>query len=346
MFTIILISAFAAALLCTLILATSEFHIKYTGDATSGSAQKLHKQVVPRVGGIAVFSGLLIGMLAVGGQDANLAVDLLTILACLLPVYLTGFAEDITKKVSPSARYIAAALSGLLVSTVTDLRITHVDVWGIDALVAIPVIGMMFFVFAVASVSHAFNLIDGQNGLCAGVTIITCLAIMGQAYQYDLNTPLLLATLCAAANIGFLIFNYPFGRIFLGDAGAYLNGTVVAVATVQLIQGSGTLSPWYAVALLIYPIWETLFSMFRRISSGRSFSEPDSEHLHSLYFKAIRKYDGLWAKSSAPALWVLCAVFATIAAAISHSTLLCIVLIGLFCICYQLLYRHAHKVAQ
>lgn len=270
MFTVILIATASAALTCTLILATNSLHIEYTGDATTGSAQKLHHNVVPRVGGVGIFVGLLLACLATAGFDQSLALKLLLLMACFAPVYLTGFAEDITKRVSPSSRYLAAALSGLLISTATDLRITQVDVWGIDALLTIPVIGILFFVFAVASVSHAFNLIDGQNGLCAGITFISCVAICWQSHLYNLTLPMALSAICAAANLGFLLFNFPFGKIFLGDAGAYLNGSVVAVSTVQLIQGSGDLSPWYAVALLIYPIWETLFSMWRRIQSGKS----------------------------------------------------------------------------
>jgi len=345
MFTVLLIAVLAASLSCALILATNRWHLRYTGDATNDAVQKLHSNVVPRIGGIGIFVGLLLGTLAIASINKQLTLTLLLLIACFAPVYLTGFAEDITKQVSPTSRYIAAALSGLLVSTATDLRITQVDVWGADALLTIPVIGILFFVFAVASVSHAFNLIDGQNGLCAGITVICCVAIAWQSHLYNLNTPMALAALCAAANLGFLLFNFPLGKIFLGDAGAYLNGSVVAVTTVQLIQGSGELSPWYAVALLVYPIWETLFSMWRRIQAGRSFSEPDLEHLHSLYYKSLRDKQnfGLWARSSAPALWVLSAIFIGAATLVAHSTALCIAVVMTFCASYVLLYKHAQR---
>lgn len=345
MFTALLIAVLAASLTCALILATNRWHIQYTGDATTGSAQKLHINVVPRIGGIGIFVGLLLGAFAITSISKDTGLTLLLLLACFTPVYLTGFAEDITKQVSPTSRYIAAALSGLLVSTATDLRITQVDIWGIDPLLAIPAFGVLFFVFAVASVSHAFNLIDGQNGLCSGITVISCVAIAWQAHIHNLEATMMLAALCAATNVGFLLFNFPFGKIFLGDAGAYLNGSVVAVSTVQLIQGSGELSPWYAVALLVYPIWETLFSMWRRIKSGKSFSEPDSEHLHSLYYKSLREKQnfGLWARSSAPALWVLASAFIGAATMVAHSTALCIAVVATFCISYVMLYKHAKR---
>lgn len=345
MFTIVLIATFAAALACALIISTHDYHIAHTGDATSGSAQKLHQQVVPRIGGVGTFISLVVGSTALLGEQQALATELLIILACLLPVFVVGLAEDITKAISPASRYIAAALSALLITSITGLRITSLDVWGLDTLIAIPLVGSLFFVFAVAGVSHAFNLIDGQNGLCSGIATIICITIMWQASQLELQVPFALAALCAAANLGFLLFNYPLGKIFLGDAGAYLNGSIIAVTTVQLIQSGGGLSPWYAVLLLIYPIWETFFSMWRRIADGKSFSEPDSEHLHSLYYKAIASKDDLWRRSSAPALWLLCAVFCAASGFVAESTALCITLVMVFCAAYVGLYKHALVIA-
>lgn len=342
-----LVAVFTAALTCALILATSELHIKHTGDCTNSSHRKLHKAVVPRIGGVSLLLGLMLSTVAVASFNPSLAVGLALLIACFLPVFLVGFAEDITKRIRAASRYSAAALSALLVSMTTDLRITHVDVWGFDGLLVFPVIGIIFYVFAVASVSHAFNLIDGQNGLCAGVTIICCAALGWQSHVYELAVPMTLAMICAAANLGFLLFNFPLGKIFLGDAGAYLNGSLVAVSTVMLIEGSGELSPWYAVALLIYPIWETFFSMWRRFKSGRSFFEPDSEHLHSLYYKAILKRGNstLWTRSSAPAMWLLSAISVLASTLVAESTALCLMVIAAFGISYLLLYRHVKTTA-
>jgi UDP-N-acetylmuramyl pentapeptide phosphotransferase/UDP-N-acetylglucosamine-1-phosphate transferase len=346
MFTVMLIGSLASALICALIIATRDHHIRHTGDASGGSVQKLHDNVVPRIGGVGIFTGIVVSCIALLASNKPLAVELLIIFACLLPVYITGLAEDITKAISPTNRYLAAALSALLITSITDIRILEVDVWGMDALVAIPAVATLFFIFCVAGLSHAFNLIDGQNGQCSGITCITCVAVMWESAELGMQGPFALAAVCAAANLGFLLFNYPLGKIFLGDAGAYLNGAILAVATVQLVQQSGSLSPWYAVLLLIYPIWETLFSMWRRIAVGRSFSEPDAEHLHSLYYKALKSPNNVWRNSSAPALWLLSAVFCVVASFVAHSTALCLAFVAVFGLIYSQLYRHAQTLSR
>ena len=98
-----------------------------------------------------------------------------------------------------------------------------------------------------------------------------------------------IAGILAAANLGFMMLNYPLGRIFLGDAGAYFNGLFVGFLMVYLMASSDAVSPWFAVSVLIYPAWETLFTIGRRLLSGDDFSQPDNKHLHSLMFRVGRR---------------------------------------------------------
>ena len=91
---------------------------------------------------------------------------------------------------------------------------------------------------------------------------------------------------------GFLLVNYPRGRIFLGDGGAYLVGLVLAELSVILVQRNSEVSPWFPAVLLAYPVWETLFSAYRRKLHGRSPSHADALHLHSLVYRRVVRWKG------------------------------------------------------
>ena len=96
----------------------------------------------------------------------------------------------------------------------------------------------------------------------------------------------------AGAVGGFLLINYPSGRIFLGDGGAYLIGLLLAELSVLLVGRNSEVSPWFPLVLLAYPIWETLFSMYRRRMHGRSTGEADALHLHSLVYRRVARWKG------------------------------------------------------
>jgi len=132
-----------------------------------------------------------------------------------------------------------------------------------------------------------------------------------------------LSLVVAAALLGFLIFNYPRGLIFLGDGGAYLVGFLVAELAVLLVQRNTSVSPWFALLLFGYPVWETLFSGYRKkILQGRSPGEPDGLHLHMLIHKRLIRPASRAATQSgyganaltSPFLWLLAlpAVVATV----------------------------------
>ena len=92
------------------------------------------------------------------------------------------------------------------------------------------------------------------------------------------------------AMAGFLVWNWPSGRIFLGDGGAYLLGFWLAELGVLLVVRNPQVSPWFPLALMAYPIWETLFSMYRRkILRGNSAGHPDALHMHQLIYQRLAR---------------------------------------------------------
>ena len=143
-------------------------------DTDFSGPQKFHERAVPRIGGLGIAAGL---WLAAGWlwlqNPKGLGTPALLLLACGLPAFLAGLAEDVTKQVSPSQRLFCTALSAGLAVFVLGNGITRTDLPGLDALVAYTPFAAVLTVFAVAGVANSINLIDGFNGLAS-----TCVAIM------------------------------------------------------------------------------------------------------------------------------------------------------------------------
>ncbi|MDQ2778156.1 MAG: glycosyltransferase [Pseudomonadota bacterium] len=263
---------------------------RYPGRLTDNDfagPQKVHDRAVPRVGGIGIAAGL---WLAAGVlwlmEPAAIGKPALWLLACGLPTLLAGLAEDITKRVSPSQRLLWTALSAALAIGALGVTLNRTDLPGLDWAVAFAPFAMLLTVFAVAGVANSINLIDGFNGLAS-----TCVALMlgglawvGWQVGDSLVTPLALAGV--AAVLGFLAWNYPRGLIFLGDGGAYFLGFFLAELGLMLSYRNPQVSPLFPLLLVIYPVFETVFSMYRRKWLQRKpVGQPDASHLHSLIFR-------------------------------------------------------------
>ncbi|MDP9141836.1 MAG: undecaprenyl/decaprenyl-phosphate alpha-N-acetylglucosaminyl 1-phosphate transferase [Pseudomonadota bacterium] len=319
------------------------WHIGLTGDAASEAHHKVHAGTVPRVGGVAVYAAGVTGLALLSPTLPDITAKIIWMLwGCLTIVFVTGLIEDMTRAVPASVRYIAALAAALLFSVAHGgYGISSVGISPIDLTLNMSWVRIGFFAFAVASLAHSFNLVDGQNGLCSGLSILVFIAV-GFTAQRTEQLPV--ATLCfvmAAANLGFLIFNFPLGKLFLGDGGAYFNGAVAAVTTVLVVQGSSAVSPWLAILILIYPVWETLFSIGRRLNAGRPFYEADNRHLHHLAARALSaRAGGIKGLSTLPIL--ACAAPFMAVAPFTHDRpvmliFLAIVFVSLYVVVYAML---------
>ena len=150
-----------------------------------------------------------------------------------------------------------------------------------------PWLGWGIAVLAIAGLPHAFNLIDGYNGLAGMVALIVCLALAHVAMQVGDRAMAALLVSTAAATAGFLVWNYPRGLLFAGDGGAYVWGVVIALASLSLVQRNSDVSPWFPMLLLIYPVWETVFSIYRKAARGTSPGVADALHFHQLIYRRI-----------------------------------------------------------
>ena len=119
------------------------------------------------------------------------------------------------------------------------------------------------------------------------VAVIVCLALAHVALQVEDRALAAVLVSTAAATCGFLVWNYPRGMIFSGDGGAYVWGLVIGLASLTLVQRHPVVSPWFPMLLLIYPVWETMFSIYRKLSRGVSPGVADALHFHQLIYRRI-----------------------------------------------------------
>lgn len=258
--------------------------------------QRIHVGEVPRLGGVAMLAGLLLSWSAgvisssLMGDPSNLRLrlDSLGWVLALLPAVLGGVAEDLTQRLAVRCRLLLTLLSGALAVAVLGLAVPRLGLPQVDGWMALsPWWGMGLAVVAVTGLPHAFNIIDGCNGLAGAVALIVCLALAHVALQVDDRALAALLVAAAAATAGFLVWNYPHGLLFAGDGGAYLWGTVIAFGSIALVQRHAQVSPWFPMLLLIYPVWETVFSMYRKMVRGNSPGVADALHFHQLIYRRI-----------------------------------------------------------
>ena len=260
-----------------------------------GMPQRFHQGDIPRLGGVALLLGLacswLLGMVQTALGDpgsVNLGSWVGGWLMVLLPAAVGGVAEDMTQRLRVYYRLGLTALSGVLAVVVLDMTVVRLGwPWLDSLLLAAPWLGWGIVLLAVAGLPHAFNIIDGYNGLAGMVALIVCLALAHVALQVGDRSLATLLVCMAAATGGFLVWNYPRGMLFAGDGGAYIWGVVIALASISLVQRNAEVSPWFPLLLLIYPVWETLFSIYRKLARGDSPGMADALHLHQLIYRRL-----------------------------------------------------------
>lgn len=284
-----LLAAFSTA---TFLVCTKQWHGAFSMDQAKG-IQKFHTMPTPRIGGVALLAGALATWLALPGytQQGQETRELLgLVLLGGMPAFVAGLLEDITKKVSVKARLLATALSGLAFALLSGYWISGVNLPGVDYLLAWAPIGLLFTAFAISGIANSVNIIDGFNGLASGVVVLMLLTLAAIAWRVDDFVVLNIALCGVAVVLGFMLLNFPKGLIFLGDAGAYCLGYLVAALAVALtIRNPGAVSPWAMLLVCGYPIIETLFSVYRRLSRKcrRNPGTPDASHLHSLVYRRV-----------------------------------------------------------
>jgi UDP-N-acetylmuramyl pentapeptide phosphotransferase/UDP-N-acetylglucosamine-1-phosphate transferase len=306
-----LIAAFFTSFAITLLLIRfNHLHQKFSADTDLSGPQKFHKLAVPRIGGISVYAGLFVAIL-IKTLDLGLQSIELTVLFCAIPTFAVGMIEDLTKKITARQRLFFTTISAGCLIYFLGIKVTSLDITFVDFLFAAPFFGILFTLIAITGLANAYNIIDGFNGLSSMVGIMTLLALTYIGYVLGDTTIIFLSLVMAGAILGFFIWNYPLGLIFLGDGGAYLIGFWIAALSIWICQRHPEVSPWFALLINGYPIMETLFTIYRRkIHQNKNPGAPDGIHFHTLIYRRIlqaKHYDSPLSANArtAPYLWIM-----------------------------------------
>lgn len=352
----LMLASFAVASLVTFLLVRFSWtHEKLTRDSAPGP-QKFHAHSVSRIGGLGIFVAFAVMLVwdsqtrGYGWQTSVSGYNrAMLLLVCSLIAFAGGFAEDISKNVSVRTRLAATMLAAGVAYFALDGIPDRVGVAGLDFLLQFGVGSFLFALIAVAGIANAVNIVDGFNGLSGflAVFILGAMAyvsfLVGDSFILDSCLILL------GAILGFLVWNFPHGRIFLGDGGAYFVGFIIAELAVLLVHGHPQVSPWFPLMLVAYPVWETFYSIYRKkIIRGDSPGQPDGLHFHMLVYKRVVRWkvgskdpgDMLvrnWLTS--PHLWLLSLLTIIPAALFWDDTVVLAFLFFGFALLYNLLYN-------
>ena len=320
MYNEILLAAFAgSALICGLIAFSKPLHVHLTSKAEAETAiQSAHSGSIPRVGGLGLLAAL---GLAVWWCESPKHADFMSgLILSSLPLFIGGLLDDLGFLIRPVTRLVLAFASALLMSALTGIWLTDLDIGFVNAALGfgsfkvgsmmVAPIGIFFTAFATAGVSNAFNIVDGLNGLASGTGIIVSAVVA--AIALSVGDTLIAASAFAmlAALSGFFVWNFPKGKIFLGDCGAYFAGFFLAWLAVLVVERNESVSPWAILVVFGYPITETVFTIFRRkIKRQSTLNAPDQDHLHSMVLRnwASRRFSNstLWIQNCVSAMVML-----------------------------------------
>ncbi len=254
------------------------YQLKTVKPKKYNSVQKIHDGNIPRIGGLSVMLALI--TTAYLNSQTPLSDFLIKITISAMPLFFIAFIEDIYHSIKPSMRLLAVCISGILFVYLTGTSLNKLQTPGLDFLVQFSFFSFLFTVFAITAMTNAFNIIDASNGITTFTFIIALASLFLTSYIYqDLFIRCLIISL-GILPIGFLLFNFPFGKIFLGDSGAYLLGFLISCLIITFFVRHPEAPKWLAVLILAYPFFELIFSFLRKILFRKSPFEPDEKHLH------------------------------------------------------------------
>ena len=251
----------------------SKFAIKI-GAIDKPDARKVHHGLIPRLGGLAIFIGYMVSILYSLPHDQHfLGLCLGTIILVLVGIW------DDVKQIEPKTKLMGQIIAAAVL-VAYGIRVDFVSLpWG--GMLHLHYWAVPLTIFWIVGFTNIVNLIDGLDGLAAGISFISCLAIFAFCVHMG-QTALAINTLALAGAIGgFLRYNFNPARIFMGDTGSMLLGfTMAAISVMGAVKTTAVVALAVPAIVLGLPILDTLFAIIRRRISGRPVFKPDKSHMH------------------------------------------------------------------
>ena len=270
---------------CVALIAMARYFPRLAGRPIDTDAvQAMHVRPTPRVGGIAIFGALACSALI---APTVITQNYTYVLLAASLLFFVGLSEDFGFHISPKLRLLSVVATSAIVIALMGFWVSRIGVLYVDQMLQYWFVGIPFTLLITAGVSNGFNLIDGVNGLASMTATSASVAIAFIAHQSGYASMANVSMMLAAVTLGFLVANYPFGFIFLGDAGAYLLGFVISWMGVAIIVRVPEVSPWAILLTMFWPLADTLLAIYRRRRGKKSAIMPDRLHAHQLVMRAV-----------------------------------------------------------
>ncbi len=241
--------------------------------------RKVHKFPIPRLGGLAIYAGFLVGYMVFGEPTAIMN----SILIGSFILVLTGVLDDI-KPLKPFPKFVGQTLACLVVIVYGGILIKDIDAFGFYfnfGMFSYPL--TLFFMLGCI---NSLNFIDGLDGLASGIAAIFFLSIgIIAACRCQLDLSFLMTFIMLGSCMGFLFYNFHPASIFMGDSGSMFLGFVMSIITILGYKNVMLSSLIIPLLLLSVPIFDTIFAILRRKIKGESISKPDKSHIHHQFLK-------------------------------------------------------------
>ena len=270
--------------LCATIAQSSSRLSRFIRQNDLTAVQSMHTNPTLRLAGLALFVSILMTDIFFAPEPGVLRLLLLS----SLPMFAVGLLEDFGIHQAPSRRLVSSIVASGIFIAVTGAYLQDPGTFLIDWLFEYWLIAVGLTLLITTGIVHAFNLIDGLNGLSGSTALVACTGIAAISYKVGLPQFALPLVIICGAVIGFLTLNFPFGKLFLGDAGAYGIGFLLSWLALAVLNAAPEVSPWAMLMMFFWPTADTALTIWRRLHSGRPVGHPDRLHFHQVIMRLIR----------------------------------------------------------
>ena len=252
------------------------FHV---GAMDIPNERKVHKVPMPRLGGLAIFFGFLLGYMLYGTHSSQMN----SILIGSFVIVLTGILDDI-KPLKASVKFAGQLVAACILVFYGNFLMTNITAFGLD--INFGPFSYFLTLFFILGCINCINLIDGLDGLAGGISSIYFLTIgIICVIQGSIGLDYVLTFIMLGSTLGFLVHNFNPATIFMGDSGSMFLGFIIATIALLGFKNVTLTSLIIPLLILAIPILDTLFAILRRMLKGESISTPDKFHIHHQLLK-------------------------------------------------------------
>lgn len=247
---------------------------EHVGAMDIPNERKVHTKPMPRLGGLAIYFGFLLGYMLFG--EHSLIMNAILIGSFI--IVLTGVIDDI-KPLTAATKFIGQLAAALIVVCYGNLLLKDVSAFGIY--INFSWLSYPITVFFILGCINCMNLIDGLDGLAGGISAIYFLTIgIIAAIGGSTGLDFVLSFVMFGATLGFLVHNFYPASIFMGDSGSMFLGFIISVVALLGFKNVTMTSLIIPLLVLAIPILDTLFAIIRRALKGQNIAKPDKFHIH------------------------------------------------------------------